>query len=169
MTFYADAALPFQAAYKAWVASVVGGFFPDDVTASTPNTGDILDDATGDIVGTWTEGSSGSTTGGNAGAWAAGVGARSLWHTSARRSNRRVTGTTFIVPMAAVVFDLNGQPSSAFVSSLNGFNTTLLSALGTAGRVWSRPNNSLRNNGSSHQIISASVPVKTSWLSTRRT
>lgn len=169
MTFYSADTSGLQPAVKTFVTSVVGAYFPDDVTASVPNTGDTLEDSTGAWVANWTEGTTGSVVGGNSGAWAAGVGARVVWNTAARRSNRRVRGTTFIVPAAAVVFDLNGQPSSTLVSGLTTAAAAYITALGAGTRIWSRPNNALRNNGFSSQIVSAEVPVKTTWLSTRRT
>jgi len=169
MTFYWNNGSSHQAAFKTWITTVVAAYFPDDVSVSVPNSGDVITPATGVITGTWTDGTVGSAVGGNNGNWSAGVGARVLWLTAGRRSNRIIRGTTFLVPCASIVFDTSGNPSSTFASGLATTNATLLSSVGSDMVVWSRPTDALRTNGFSTTVTGSSVPVRTTWLSTRRT
>jgi len=168
MTFYSVGGSARQSAFKAFVNTVVTAYFPNDVSVTVPDTGDQLEDSDGSLIGTWSSGTAATYTGGNAGAWAAGVGVRVRWVTGSRRNNRPIVGTTFIVPCASVVFDLDGNPSAALISGLQTAASTLLTAVSGDMVIWSRPTSAAAADGDSSIVLSRTVPLQTSWLRSRR-
>lgn len=74
--------------------------------------------------------------------WAAGVGMRIEWRTSAIRNGRRVRGSTFLVPVAITTWLPDGSVDPASVAAVNASAQTLIDALAAAGAplvIWSKP------------------------------
>lgn len=141
--------------------------FPNLVTVTIPNTGDQINDATGEVVGTWTSGSQENWTGGaTSQVHAAGVGARVVWNTLGRTNNRRVRGTTFMVPLSVECYDNAGTLSTNALAVLNDNAASFLTAIGPSFVIWTRPANGAE--GGINSVTSRTVPDKVSWLRSRR-
>lgn len=162
----------FDAADSGYPAAVLGLFdalkahVPTGVQIAVPNTGDVLNDATGDIIGTWTEPGGGIITGTGSTAFILGTGYRIVWTTNGIRNGRHVRGTTFLVPTVSSIFDTSGRLTVAAQTTAMTAASAYLSALGGAGRVWSRPKGGA--NGESNEINGRQVPEQPSWLRSRR-
>lgn len=133
---------------------------------------DFLEATTGELVATgvpstaaWTRQGGGTTN------YAQGVGARVVWDTPEINHGRRVRGSTFIVPIIAANYDVDGTLLTGFKGVLDTAATTLISALGAAQMdlvVWTRPNPTLGRPGKQNPVTTGSAPDKVSWLRTRR-
>lgn len=141
---------------------------PNTVTMTIPNGGEVIDDNTGDLVSTWTAGTGGTAVGAAATGYAQGVGARISWLTAGTTGNRRVRGTTFVVPTASAVFDTDGTLKTAVVNALDTAANTLLSDLG-AGRMVIVTRQTPAHSGTSHAVTGAVTADTSTWLTTRRT
>jgi hypothetical protein len=139
------------------------------VTWSVPAQGDLIEDSTGDIVGTWNDGTAGTFTGsGSTASWAAGVGARAVWVTSGRRSNRIVRGSTYLVPLMVGAYDTDGTLTTTYLSGLNNAAQSFFTATNPNMRVWSRPHPG-QSDGTSHVVTGCGIVDKVSVLRSRRT
>lgn len=158
--------------------TAVGGFWqavkgsmPPGYTVKVHDEIDILNPSTGDLVGTDTGGGTGQTHVGIAtGNFAAGVGLRIVWKTSGIVGNRKVKGSTFIVPLVAGCYDTDGSLIPGTVTTMATASGTLLTNLAAAKmplHVWSRP--VAGRPGQSSVVTGGTVPDKISWLRSRRT
>lgn len=140
--------------------------FPTGLSWQIPGSGDQIEDSTGALGGSWIATGSGtvSATGGTS-SYAAGVGMRVKWRTSGIFNGRRVVGSTFLAPMLGSIFDTDGTPSSAVVSSVQ----TAADALVTNGGlvIWSRPVPG-GSNGDSNAVTAAVTPDRATSLRSRR-
>ena len=140
---------------------------PNDCQLLVSDLGDRINEETGEIVGSWTGGLTQSFVGLQSGAWIAGVGMRVRWRTSAYVAGRRVQGSSFIVPMAAPCFDVNGLPLAAWLTALGTAATALIEDTPGNMVVWSRPSG--ERLGSIHNVEESLVPSQGAFLRTRRT
>jgi len=166
-TFYfADAHTGFVADLTAFYEDLKDRF-PQGMTVSVPNSGDLIDEATGTLTGTWTDGTAGAVTGTAVDVFAQGVGARIVWNTSGVTNGRRVKGSTYLVPLVAGCYDTGG---TLLTTPLGDFTTAAFN-LWTAGGgnmvILTRPVEGA--GGKSSVVTSSSVPDKVSWLRSRRT
>jgi hypothetical protein len=137
------------------------------VTWQVPGAGDQLDVATGSLTGSWSAaGGSTIASSGNA-EHAQGVGARIRWRTNGIVNGRRVTGSTFIVPIHRLMFDTDGTLAGGIVTALNAAALAYVSAVTPDGVIWSRP--APGRAGTSHALTYADLPDAVSWLRSRRT
>jgi hypothetical protein len=167
-TFYfADGSTGALAAVRAFFAGITSSC-PTGLAISFPGTGDIIDEASGLITSSWTQTPPANATGSAGGGWAAGVGARVVWNTGARRRGRLTRGTTFICPLGSGAYDTDGTLTGTALSNMQNAAATLIADSASELRVWSRPDPGASNGGSA-PVTSATVPDKVSWLTTRRT
>ena len=167
-TFYLSGAVT-----AGWPAALVTyfnamkGFFPAGITWVVPGVVDIIDVATGELTGANAPGG-GGTIGSSGGAvdFKPGVGARVRWATSGIVAGRKVTGTTFWVPVASAEIP-NGVPSVSLSSTGTSSANTYKSTAGIVPAIYSRPTPS--RAGSIHPITSASISTTLTWLRSRRT
>ncbi len=167
-TFYSDPAngSPVLAPLVSFFTAI-RSFFPVGITWTIPDGGDLLNPADGTLTGTWSESGGAQVTSSGAAAFAAGVGARVVWRTSAIRGGRRVRGSTFLVPLISSQYEANGTIGNTALTTMETAAQTLLSATGGALQVWSRPRPGLA--GAMVPIQSAVMPDQVSWLRSRRT
>lgn len=141
--------------------------FPSSVTINIPGVGDVLDSDTGEIVTGWSDGAAstwvGSASNNN---YAAGVGARIIWTTNGRTNNRRVRGTTFLVPISVANYDTDGTLTSTAYNVINDNADALVTAADNSLVVWTRPNS--EHGGAINSVLSAAPADKSSWLRTRK-
>lgn len=147
--------------------NAIKGLFPGAVTWDLPSSGDTFEDTDGSLSGIWTGATGGqiTATGANT-AYAAGVGGRVQWHTTAVIGRRRVRGSTFLVPLLGSQYDTNGTLSASCMGTL----TSAVNALVTADQlmVWHRPSPG-GSDGAMIDVVSGIVPDKVSTLRSRRT
>lgn len=166
-TFY------FDEAASGFVADVVGlfdalkAYIPAGTTITVDNVGDLIDVDTGELSGQWTDAAAGPVVTSGAGAYSQGVGLRLTWLTSGIRNGRRVRGSTFIVPVIGGAYDATGTPNTTAMTTFSNAASAYMTAIGTTGRIYSRPLPGLVGQAST--ITSGSVPDAVSWLRTRRT
>lgn len=145
------------------------GAVPDGVQWTIPSNGDLIVAETGELTGTWSDpGTGGVVTSTGGAAFANGVGLRLVWNTNGIFANRRVRGSTFIVPIVSGNFDGPGNLTATAVTFFQARVDALVAALDNFA-IWSRPNNVAQDNGEANQVTSGSVPDRVSWLRSRRT
>lgn len=166
-TFYFDeAASGFSAAVRTFFSSLAGRI-PAGVSILVQNSGDLIDVSSGALSGTWTDPNTGGITSSGTGNYAAGVGARVKWLTAGIRNGRRVTGSTFIVPLHLTAYDSSGTILNTVLGEIENAAQALLTATGTDMKVYSRPVGG--GGGAAHSVVSRQVPDMVSWLRSRRT
>lgn len=147
--------------------TAIAGLVPTTCVWTIPASGDTIDSSTGVINGTWSETGGDATVSSTlAGAFANGVGARIQWRTSGLRGNRRVVGSTFIVPLALGSYQSDGTLVDANVTTIKNAAQALLGS--QALQIFSKPT-AAHPTGQANPVISVTVPDKVSWLRSRRT
>jgi len=141
--------------------------FPPGITWVIAGSGDTIDVDTGELDGTWAETSDATQTSAATGVFALGVGARVTWRTSGIRNGRRVQGSTFLVPLAALAYQSDGTIATDPLAVLNGAADALVTASTTNMVIYSRPVDALP--GQANTVFASSVPDHVSWLRSRRT
>lgn len=143
------------------------GNHPTGLTWQLPSSGDTINEDNGQLTGAWT-GATGSTIAANGGpgVYAAGAGFRVKWLTGGIGAHRRITGSTFMVPLLGSLYDTNGTIAAGTVSTTQ----TAANALVAAGvlKVWHRPPPG-GSGGVLWPIIAAQVPDKVATVRSRRT
>lgn len=147
------------AALRAFFSDIASRF-PNDITWSFPNSGDVLDMPGGTLIGGWTQTSASNVVGSNVGNFAAGVGCRVVWETGAIVGGRRVRGSTFLTSLASTEYDSDGSIGAAALTQIQNAVDTLVSAADLA--IWSRANAGIGS------VSSGRVVDKVSWLRSRR-
>lgn len=177
MTLYQDAAhVGLPAAAKTWLDALKANF-PPSLTFTIPDGGDLLVAENGDLEGTWSDGGGGSVTGTGVGGFLQGTGARIVWGTAGVTGNRRVKGTTFLVPLQAGDFDSSGIMAPASYTALNTPTQTFLTTMGTGLVIWTRRRKAdatktppvTARDGAMHPVTSATVSRQVTTLRSRRT
>lgn len=163
--YFAETATGFLADLNVFWGNV-GNRFPVGLTVVTQNTGDLIDIDTGALSGTWTDGVTSSVNTSGTGAYAGGVGARIKWATSGVRNGRRVRGSTFLVPLLAASYAVDGTIDGSILGSLQGFANTLYTNTAGDMRIYSRPSGG--QAGQASTVTGVVIPDKVSWLRSRR-
>lgn len=140
--------------------------FPNKVQWSIPSSGDVIDDATGDYLEGWEEIPQNTVLGTLTGHFALGVGARIVWETAGRTNNRRVRGSTFMVPLISDAFDTDGTLTSDTMAVLSSAAEALRQPANPRLLIWTRPSGAVA--GSSNSVIASRIPDHVSWLRSRR-
>jgi len=162
-----------QEAYSGWLPdlntfwSYWTNRIPAGITVSTPSTGDLIDVATGEISGSWTESGASNVAMVAAGAYAKGVGCRIAWQTDGVRAGRRVRGSTFIVPLQAGNYSVDGTLEDAAYTAFTATANALVAALEGNLVIYSRPGTA--GAGQASPVIAGQVKDTVSWLRSRRT
>lgn len=145
---------------------------PIGVTVTVDPVINDLDDDDGTLLSTIAGAPHAATNGANNQASsAAGVGARARWQTNGVRNGRRVIGTTFIVPLSADQYEVNGTLGSSTITAIVNAGNALIGLASVAGHqmvVWSRPSGPGLANGIIHPVTGCNAPDKVAWLRTRK-
>lgn len=155
-----------QSAIKAFWTDLAGQM-PIGVSIDVPTSGEVIDDNNGDVVGLWSAGSGGTIHGAGATGYAQGVGARIVWETNGVTNNRRVRGSTYVVPLLSSAWDPDGTMRAVVVTAIEGAASTLRAALPSRLAILTRL--TTVHSGTSHAVTSSRVPDTPSWLRSRRT
>lgn len=170
-TFYSSNLAPgaFATAVGSFFAAC-SGLFPTGLQITEPAGGELIEDSDGSLQGVWSRTPAAPITGGGgAGAFAAGVGLRVVWLTNGVRNNRRVRGSTFMVPCMASTYQSDGSIADSNIALVRTAALVLTAADSGSMRIWSRPSSAGASDGSSSAVYSAQVPDKVTWLRSRRT
>lgn len=177
MTFYSlSATTGLPAALTTWLNALKANF-PPSLTFTVPNGGDLIEDSDGSLQGVWSQGSGGTVTGTGVGGFLQGTGVRVVWGTNGITGNRRVKGSTFLVPLMGTDFDASGKLQPTSLTALDGPTQTFLTGQKPNLVVWSRPVPAhIRNGvtvparaGHSSPILTATIPSFVTTLRSRRT
>lgn len=117
----------------------IKGFLPTDVSISFSPEIEVIERTTNTLIGTVAVAPPASVTGTNTGAYSAPSGARWRWATGVIHRGRRVTGTTFLVPLSNSAYDVDGTLTAAALTTLNNAAAGILTAAPGALMVYSRP------------------------------
>jgi hypothetical protein len=144
--------------------------FPNTLSCTVPNSGDVIEDTTGALTGVWT-GTGGGTVAFTGDSFsAAGVGACIGWTTggivNGAKGPRKLRGRTFLVPLTATAYDTDGTLRAGYLTAAQ----TLANQLQASGplAVWHRPTSAAAANGGSYAVLSNKVRDKVAYLSSRR-
>lgn len=163
-TFYATDGGGLSVLLQRWFLAC-RSVFPIGVTVTMEQAGDSIDDQTGLINGVWTQANDGPVTGTGEANWMAASGILVAWNTDGIVNGHRVRGRTFLVP--CTVGDVSGgNVKSTSVTLVQAASDTLVSDADGHMRIWSRPHGS--RQGSSHQVVSATVRTYQAVLRSRR-
>lgn len=152
-------------------------YVPTGVTWTIPDTVDLIEDTTGELDSSMTPGGGGSVlSSGGAVDYKPGVGGRLRWGTDGVVGGRRVTGTTFLVPMTSQETP-NGVVQGATRATIAAAMATYWGSTAFDPAIYSRHlparvvggKSYPERMGSAHQITSGSVPASITWLRSRRT
>lgn len=168
-TFYfTSSATGFPAKLQTFFQAIKAAF-PNDVTITVPNTGDVINDTDGTLAGIWTDSGGGVTVGTSTSSFALGAGQRVNWLTAGTRGGRRVVGTTFLVPLTADAFDTFGSCSTAQVALVQAAASALVSAVAPDMLIWGKPHSRLAADGESNPVIASIARSIPTGLRSRRT
>lgn len=148
----------------------IKGVFPSVVKWTIPTVGDTIDEASGLVEDAWT------VTGGDdiisgtisGAAFSSPAGAVVHWKTGGIVAGRHVRGRTFLVPIGAGQFDIDGTLAPSCVSTLQNQATLLVVDSAEHLMVWHRPPHGASSGGSAHKVIAATVPDRAAVLTSRR-
>ncbi len=174
-TFYTSGSgASLQAALKTFYTSI-SNVFPTSLNFSFPSGGETIDSETGEFVSAWS-GATASTVVGTAtvAGFIAGTGARIVWATNGVTNGRRVRGSTFLVPLGASMFGLDGNIQSAIVTDLETKINTFRTSVSPGFGIWRRPLPESPEHpsgvaGGFNSVTGSSLSPRTTWLITRRT
>lgn len=148
--------------------NAIGALFPLGISWSIPAVGDTIDDSNGALVNSWATGTPAVPTSTGSTAWVEGVGARLLWETGAVYRDRKVVGSTFLVPLDRNMFESAGAVVSGVITTATAAGNALIADTSQSLRIWSRPHPG-GSDGASFPAIASRVPDEVSWLRSRRT
>jgi hypothetical protein len=153
----------------------VKAYLPGPVIIDYMTDVEIIDVASGNLQGVVTAASQVSTSGGAAGSavWSAPSGACITWSTAGLRTlaskPRRVRGRTFLVPLASVAYDINGNLATG---ALTAFNTAATGLRGNFNNqqfgIYGRPGVGGAPAGVYHTVTGHRITDQSAVLRSRR-
>lgn len=157
--------------------NAVKNYVPTGVTWTVPGTTDLIETTTGQLTGVTTPGGGGTVlSSGGAVDYKPGVGGRVRWTSGGIVGGRKVTGTTFLVPMTSQETP-NGVLQALTVTNITAAANAYIANAAFEAGVYSRPRPAgVRNGvpyaaraGSVYPILGSNVPTGITWLRSRRT
>jgi hypothetical protein len=150
--------------------STHASLFSSGLNITFPGSGDTIEDTTGGLDSVWTSPGGGVVNGTTAGTTVAGVGACIGWTTGGivqgSKGPRKLRGRTFLVPLAATAWDVNGTFSAAKLTELQALANEIQASGPLA--IWHRPTSLAAANGNSYGVLSNKVRDKAAVLRSRR-
>lgn len=167
-TFYFSAtASGFSADLQTFYQAVKGNF-PSGLQIDVPNTGDLIDETNGVLVGVWTDSGGSSTAGTGSTNFSLGNGLRVKWVTGGIRGDRRVIGSTFLVPAVSAAFTTGGLVAGATSSAVTAAASALVSAQGGDMLIWGKPHSKVAADGESNAVLAGFCSSTPTQLRSRR-
>lgn len=177
MTFYSRNLTPPLAASVLQFCNDLAAYWCGSLTATVPNGGDTIDEATGTLMGGWSGSGGGTSANTNNQTYALGTGGLFRWETGAVYGGHKVQGHTFLVPIPGNRFDGNGNLNSGQVAAMQAAANNLITANNGDLVIWSRPRkagsgkhgNLPARAGAAFPITSCQIPITPTALRSRRT
>lgn len=144
----------------------VGFNLPTGVRITPASFAEQVDETDGTLIGTIPLTAGAPTTGVQPGGYSALSGACVNWLTGSIVNGKRVRGRTFVVPLAANCYDVDGSLTANFLTTVRAAAATLVSASDLA--IWHRPTSPGATDGSAATVSASSVNDKMAYLSSRR-
>lgn len=161
----AGAQAVYQAAFQFTVD--ITSALPSAVSLTTEGGVEVVDQTTNELI-TILQATQGATQKGlNTGGFSSATGACIVWETGEVKNGRRVRGRTFVVPLAATYYDLDGTLNNGVLTDLQSAATALAGG-GFSFGVLSRPSSQGAGDGSFHTVSSGRITDKTAVLRSRR-
>jgi len=140
---------------------------PVGLQINVQNGGETYESTTGAPLGVWSGGAVSGLLGAASGGYAQGVGARIVWSTGGVTNNRRVRGSTYIVPLSATYYSSDGTidntwRTGAGKTAVDAFRTTMGGDL----VIWTRPKGGA--GGGLNSTTAGNIDDRVSWLRSRR-
>jgi len=143
---------------------------PTGIQWTIPSSGDILNETDGSLAGSWSfPGAGGVVASTGPSNFANGVGYRVQWRTNGIHNERRVIGSTFMVPMEATAFEGAGNIVAGTITAVQTAASAFVTACAGDLVIWSKPKDESTADGELNAVVSAIMPDKVSWLRSRRT
>lgn len=121
---------------------------PNSILTQTESVGDAIESTTGELVTSFSKPSVLPVAGQAAGAYAGGTGAVVSWLTGTVSQGRRLRGRTFIVPLPASDYELDGTLQSSAQTALKAAADALIFEQSLSMAVWGRPRAAVPADGS---------------------
>lgn len=154
------------------------GAVPTSVNFLVESGGDQIEDTSGELVGAWSGDPQSVVDCSNTSLYQAPTGVLLKWHTDTILDGHRVSGKTFMVPMASGVFDNTGQLSNTDHTGFETACSNFLISQDTSFVIWHRPRAARPADGSrkavtqrdgGHALVTrSSVSTKAAVLRSRR-
>ena len=151
----------------------LGAFFeavkdrvPNGLTWNIPGEAEVIEDTTGQVLFSQDVGDDLVRVGTGGLQYVGSAGAVVGWKTADFKNGRRVRGRTFLVPLVTGAFDNDGSIETQTRADIQAAADALIAGYGDDLVVWSRP--TLTTPGSSHSIVSATVPDLAAVTRSRR-
>lgn len=120
--------------------TAIKDLFPLNLTFTVPSTGDAIDTATNQIQGAWTGSGGGSIASVTAaGPYSGASGALCRWTTGAVLNGRRLTGRTYLVPLAGTHYFTDGSLVGSAITTIQNAGNALIAALTPSLTVYGPP------------------------------
>lgn len=148
-------------------------YVPTGVIWTIPTQLDVITVETGVLAGAVTQAGGGTVaSSGGAVDYKPGVGGRIRWSTGGIIRGRRVTGTTFVVPLTSQEYP-SGVVQGGTVTAINTALTAFLTAGGYVPCIYSKPKAppggiGPDSPGVRHLVTGATMSSKETWLRSRR-
>lgn len=117
----------------------LAGYMPSNVTITVASSGDIIDSTNGNLVGTWNHAPTAPIQGTKLGVYAAPVGLMIRWDTDVIADSHRVRGRTFVVPIAAEKFAVDGSLDNPVAGEITGAAEAYIFEQSLDFVIWHRP------------------------------
>ena len=154
------------------------GATPNSVNYLVESAGDQIEDTTGELVGAWSATPESIVDCSNTSSYQGPTGVLLKWHTDTILDGHRVSGQTFMVPIAAGVFDNTGHVGSSDLAGFAGYASAFVIAQDASFVIWHRPRAAKAADGSrpavtarvgGHGLVTrSSVSTKAAVLRSRR-
>lgn len=140
---------------------------PSAVSLLVEQAVEVIDETNNQLITIFNATSRASQKGVVTGGFSSSTGACIVWETGEVKNGRRVRGRTFIVPLAASMYDLDGTLTTTCLNDIQAAAGALAGGGFTLG-VLSRPTAKGAADGSFHTVSSGRVSDKTAMLRSRR-
>lgn len=128
----------------------------------------IFDSASGDLTNVMAAASTAVVAGAGNAQGPAPAGACLRWLTGGIIKGRRLSGRTFLVPLASSAYEANGTLAPSPLITIRDAGTKLATAAGSTLVVWHRPNGATGAAGSALPVNGAALTDKVAVLRSRR-
>lgn len=147
--------------------SGISSYLPSAARLTVETGVEIINETNGMLENVFTVTAGTAISGTVTGGFSSATGACINWNTTEVRNGRRVRGRSFIVPLAATMYDTDGTLTPTVLAGLQGRADTLVGG-GWDLQVFKRPTVKGATDGDAATVVSARIADKTAILRSRR-